>query len=207
MKHLIIYAHPDPSSLNNQLKNTLIEHLLNNGEEVELRDLYQLNFNPVLSLKDAEGQRKGKVANDVEKEQEFISWADSITFVYPIWWTGLPAIMKGYIDRVFSYGFAYQYQNGIQQGLLAGKQAIIINTHGKSKTEYAETGMDEALSLTSDKGIYAYCGLEIKMHLFFDNADRTTAEIIEKWKLEIREPFNKKIMNNFEVNDLQKIDK
>ncbi|HEA30847.1 MAG TPA: flavodoxin family protein [Leeuwenhoekiella sp.] len=206
MKHLVIYAHPNYSSLNGQLKNSLIDNLLDQREEVELRDLYQLNFNPVLSLNDAEGQRIGKVENDVEKEQEFIRWADCITFIHPIWWTGLPAIMKGYIDRVFSYGFAYQYQQGVQQGLLAGKHTVIINTHGKSKAEYAETGMEKALSLTSDKGIYVYCGLEIKKHLFFDNADRATAESIEKWKTEIKETFDNRKVDNFEVNNLQKID-
>jgi len=205
MKHLVIYAHPNQSSLNGQLKNTLIPHLLDQREEVELRDLYQLNFNPVLSLKDVEGQRMGNVADDVKREQEFIRWADCLTFIHPIWWTGLPAIMKGYIDRVFSYGFAYQYQQGVQQGLLAGKQAVIVNTHGKSKAEYAETGMDRALLLTSDTGIYAYCGLEIKKHLFFDNADTTTAKIIEK--TEIKETFNKIEVDRFASNDFQNIDK
>lgn len=189
MKHLIIYAHPNPSSLNHHLKQVLTEHLWESGHEVKVRDLYQLNFNPVLSIEDMAGQRKGQVAEDVKREQEFITWADCITFIHPIWWTGLPAILKGYIDRVFSYGFAYRYDQGVQKGLLKGKQAAIINTHGKSHTEYNETGMDKALSLTSDKGIYTYCGLEIKRHFFFDKADKTNAETIEQWTKQIKEIF------------------
>jgi NAD(P)H dehydrogenase (quinone) len=98
----------------------------------------------------------------------------------------MPAIMKGFIDRIFSYGFAYRYDQGVQKGLLINKQTTIINTHGKSHEEYKNIGMDKALSLTSDKGIYSYCGLEIKQHLFFDKADRANAENVEQWKREIK---------------------
>jgi NAD(P)H dehydrogenase (quinone) len=185
MKHLIIYAHPNQQSLNHHLKQALTEHLWDSGQEVVVRDLYQLNFSPILSLEDMKDQRAGKVAPDVKQEQDYILWADHITFIYPIWWTGMPAIMKGYIDRVFSYGFAYRYDQGIQKGLLTGKQTIIINTHGKSKAEYESIGMDKALSLTSDKGIFSYCGLEINRHFFFDKADRPIPESIQDWTNQI----------------------
>jgi len=190
MKHLIIYVHPNENSLNSHFKNILVAQLQQQNHEVEVRDLYQINFNPVLSFEDMAGQRQGVVADDVKQEQEFIAWADCITFIHPIWWTGLPAIMKGYIDRVFSYGFAYCYDRGVQKGLLTGKQAVIINSHGKSNTEYSVIGMDKALSLTSDKGIYLYCGFEIKQHFFFDKADRTTAEKIEEYIAEIKAIYN-----------------
>ncbi|KQS36803.1 NAD(P)H-dependent oxidoreductase [Pedobacter sp. Leaf194] len=185
MKYLIIFAHPDPQSLNGHLERTLFGYLGNKGQEIVVRDLYQLNFNPVLSVEDIQGQREGKVAEDVKLEQEFISWADHITFIYPIWWTGMPAILKGFIDRVFSYGFAYRYDQGKQKGLLTGKQTTIINTHGKSQSEYEEIGMDKALSLTSDRGIFSYCGLEINRHFFFDRADRPAPQSVENWKSQI----------------------
>lgn len=189
MKYLIIYAHPNPQSLNEQFKDEVKEYLQKNGNEVIVRDLYELNFNPVLSLEDMAGQRKGQVADDVKKEQEFIAWANFIIFIHPIWWTGLPAMMKGFIDRVFSYGFAYRYDQGVQKGLLTGKQVVIINTQGKSHNEYTTIGMDKALALTSDKGIYNYCGFEIKRHFFFEKADRITPETFGIWKLEIIEAF------------------
>lgn len=189
MKHLIIYAHPNPNSINSQFKQTLAEFLWDNGHEVIIRDLNQLNFNPILSLEDMEGQRMGKVAEDVTEEQNYISWAEHITFIYPIWWTGMPAVMKGFIDRIFSYGFAYRYDQGVQKGLLTRKQTTIINTHGKSKTEYEEIGMDKALSLTSDKGIFTYCGFEINQHFFFDKADKANLEVIEDWKQQILKTF------------------
>ena len=185
MKHLIIYAHPNSGSINHSFKETVLQSLTNAGHQVVVRDLYNLGFDPVLSLQDMIGQRKGKVAPDVAIEQQYIQWADSLTFIYPIWWTGLPAIVKGYIDRVMSYGFAYRYDKGIQQGLLKGKQAYIINTHGKSHQEYTATGMDKALQLTSDTGIYTYCGLEVMKHLFFDSADKADNHKISQWIQEI----------------------
>ena len=191
MKHLIIYAHPNKASLNHLFKQTVEQTLTQHNHEVVVRDLYELNFNPVLSLEDMAGQRKGTVTTDVKLEQEFISWADAITFIYPIWWTGMPAIMKGYIDRVFSYGFAYRYDQGVQKGLLSGKSAYIINSHGKSSAEYEKMGMDKALSLTSDKGIYDYCGFEIKQHFFFDQADRTTSDQVNNWTSQIITTYSK----------------
>nr|WP_255513813.1 NAD(P)H-dependent oxidoreductase [Flavobacterium sp. MDT1-60] len=93
--------------------------------------------------------------------------------------------MKGYIDRVFSYGFAYRYDLGVQKGLLSGKNTIIINSHGKSNAEYSESGLDKALALTSDTGIFNYCGLNIQQHFYFDKADRASAESISEWENQI----------------------
>lgn len=190
MKYLIIYAHPLESSLNHHFKTVVEQSLSNDKHEVIVRDLNQLNFNPVLSAEDIMGQTKGKVSQDVKKEQEYINWADSIIMIYPIWWTGMPAIMKGYIDRVFSYGFAYRYDKGLQKGLLGGKSLFVFNTHGKSKEEYQEIGMDVALKLTSDTGIFTYSGLDIKKHFFFGQADRAEASEIEKWISEITDAFS-----------------
>ncbi|MFP8893456.1 NAD(P)H-dependent oxidoreductase [Chryseobacterium cucumeris] len=195
MRHLIIYAHPNENSLNHHLLNTVVETLQFRNEEVVVRDLYTIDFDPVLSLDDMQGQRMGKVLDDVKTEQEYISWAEQITFIYPIWWTGLPAIMKGYIDRVFSYGFAYRYDQGIQKGLLKGKKTVIINTHGKSHEEYEKTGMDKALTLTSDNGIFIYSGLEIIRHLFFDKADKASPENLEIWKGQIKNLYSEHVLN------------
>ena len=189
MKNLIVYAHPNSGSLNHFFKQTVLEILQESGEEIAVRDLNEINFNPVLSLEDMNGQRMGTVADDVQTEQDFITWADRIIFIYPIWWTGMPAIMKGYIDRVFSYGFAYRYDQGVQKGLLTGKKTIIINSHGKSNAEYEAMGMDKALILTSDTGIFTYSGLEIQQHFYFDKADRASADNISDWESQIQTIF------------------
>jgi NAD(P)H dehydrogenase (quinone) len=196
MRHLIIYTHPNENSLNHNLLNTVVETLHARNEEVVVRDLYAIGFDPVLSLNDMQGQRMGKVSADVKTEQEYIAWAEQITFIYPIWWTGLPAVMKGYIDRVFSYGFAYRYDQGVQKGLLKGKTTIIINTHGKSHDEYEKMGMDKALTLTSDNGIFIYSGLEIIRHLLFDKADKASAEDLEIWKEQIKSLYSEHVLNH-----------
>jgi len=190
MKHLIIYAHPNEGSLNNHFKQTVIRCLKETNQEFEVRDLNLIRFDPVLSLEDMDRQRLGQVSPEVKKEQDFISRADQIIFIYPIWWTGMPAIMKGYIDRVMSYGFAYRYDQGVQKGLLSGKQTVIINSHGKSYSEYESIGMNQALSLTSDKGIFTYCGLEVKKHFFFDKADKATVDQVSEWTDQLKAIFS-----------------
>lgn len=189
MKHLIVYAHPNPESLNHHFKNLIVKTLTAQKHEIEVRDLNQIQFDPILSLADMNGQRMGRVSEAVKQEQLWINWADQITFIYPIWWTGMPAILKGYIDRVFSYGFAYRYDAGVQKGLLIGKKTVIINTQGKSAKVYQEMGMDKALILTSDHGIYAYCGLTILEHLFFDGADRVDETHIASWTATIAKVY------------------
>lgn len=185
MQHLIIYAHPNQDSLNSQFKKTVVQELETQGHEIIVRDLYRINFNPILSSDDIVGQISGELEDDIVREQKFLTWADAITFIHPIWWTGLPAILKGYIDRVFTYGFAYRYDEGIQKGLLKGKPTIIINTQGKSHQEYRAIGMDKALKLTSETGVYTYCDLDVKKHFFFGQADKVTAKNVESWKQQV----------------------
>lgn len=126
MNHLIVFAHPHQESFNRAILDTAVRALQTKGHEVHVRDLYQLGFNPVLTGEDTAEMKKGSTPADIQAEQAFITKADVITFVYPVWWTGLPAILKGYVDRVFAYGFAYQYnsQGGIDK-LLAGKKGVI----------------------------------------------------------------------------------
>ena len=193
MNHLIIFAHPNPNSLNAHLKNEVFAFLKEHGHRVKIRDLYQNSFDPILSIKDLTGQISGELSSEIIQEQDYINWADCITFIHPIWWTGLPAILKGYIDRVFTYGFAYRYDHGKQKGLLTGKKAVVINTQGKSAEEYAELGMDKALKLTSETGIYEYCGLDIQKHFFVDRAEQVSADILQNWERKIKRVFSRLI--------------
>ncbi|WP_078409917.1 NAD(P)H-dependent oxidoreductase [Priestia abyssalis] len=167
MKHLIVYAHPNPESLNHSILDTTVNTLKKNGHEVVVRDLYALDFQPVLKPEDTEAMKAGQTPNDIKTEQEFITEADVITFIYPIWWTGLPAILKGYVDRVFAYGFAYvPGEEGIIK-LLKGKKGLIINTHGTPNEIYDEIGMTAGLKVTSDIGIFDFTGIEPVEHLLF----------------------------------------
>ncbi|HIJ60921.1 MAG TPA: NAD(P)H-dependent oxidoreductase [Nitrospirae bacterium] len=168
MKQLIVFSHPNPKSFCGAIKEKVIETYKSLGDEVVVRDLYEMNFDPVLKSKDFEGLQSGNLPEDIKREQGYIKDADVITFIYPIWWTGLPAMVKGYIDRIFLHGFAYAIDENMNiQPLLKGKKAIIFNTSGAPKEYYDEIGMTRALEMTSDKGIFEFCGFEVLIHKFF----------------------------------------
>ncbi|WP_248925328.1 NAD(P)H-dependent oxidoreductase [Paenibacillus hamazuiensis] len=167
MKHLIVYAHPNPDSFNHAILETMVRALKQKGHEITVRDLYGLNFSPVLKPQDTAAMKAGQTPQDIKIEQDYIAQADVITFIYPIWWTGMPAILKGYVDRVFAYGFAYAYgAQGIDK-LLTGKKGFIINTHGTPKDIYDQIGMTAGLKVTSDTGILEFTGIEPVDHLLF----------------------------------------
>ncbi|UAL50186.1 MULTISPECIES: NAD(P)H-dependent oxidoreductase [Metabacillus] len=180
MKHLVVYAHPHPDSFNHAILETAVNALEAKGHEVVVRDLYALDFQPVLKPQDTAAMKSGDIPDDIRTEQKFITQADIITFIYPIWWTGLPAIIKGYVDRVFSYGYAYAYgEEGIIQ-LLKGKKGLIINTHGTPKEIYDQMGMTAGLKITSDIGIFDFTGIEPLEHLLFGNVSETLEEAVRK---------------------------
>ncbi|WP_335870966.1 NAD(P)H-dependent oxidoreductase [Bacillus sp. 2205SS5-2] len=169
MNHLIIYAHPNNESFCHAIKEITVNTLTSLGHEVKIRDLYDMNFDPVLSPEDLTSFKNGgSLPSDIQTEQEHVKWADVMTFIYPIWWTGLPAIAKGYIDRVYSYGFAYAPDGeGGYKKLLSGKRGVIINTQGNDEDYYEKIGMKDAMLQTSDEGILNFCGVEVVDHLFF----------------------------------------
>ncbi|OKP94283.1 NAD(P)H-dependent oxidoreductase [Paenibacillus sp. P46E] len=187
MKHLVVYAHPSAESFNHAILETTVQALKKKGHEVVVRDLYALNFQPVLKPEDTEAMRNGNTPVDILTEQKFITEADVVTFIYPIWWTGLPAILKGYVDRVFSYGFAYAYgATGIDK-LLTGKKGLIINTHGTPKEIYDSIGMTAGLKITSDTGIFDFTGIEMVEHLLFGSIPSVGQAALDEILVQVEE--------------------
>lgn len=131
-KYLIIFAHPSHKSHNGFLLQKLEEKLKSKNQNYEILDLYQLNYNPV--LKDAELYSAGRRLIDPENQiyQQKIKEANRLIFIFPTWWQGPPAILKGFIDRVFVSGFAFIYDSGLPKGLLSGKKAAVFTTTGAS---------------------------------------------------------------------------
>ncbi len=166
MEHLIIYCHPNPKSFNHAVLDTFQEALRSAGHEVRVRDLYELGFDPVLKGSDLAGFSKGVVAEDVAEEQEHIKRADVITFISPIWWMDLPARAHGYIERVFTPGFAYTYEDGMPKGLLAGKKAVIISTTGGPRDKYEEAGVFKSWEQTIDIFKFGFCGFKVIEHKY-----------------------------------------
>ena len=107
MRHLVIAAHPNTKSFNHSVAETYVAALEERKHRVECRDLYASNSNPVMSAHDLAAIGHGRASKDIRDEQAAIRRADVLTFISPLWWSGFPAIMKGYLDRVFCEGFAY----------------------------------------------------------------------------------------------------
>jgi len=158
MNVLIIYAHPNPNSFNAAMRDLAVRALSQAGHSILLSDLYTMRFNPVLSAKELQGDLR-----DIQPEIEKVRRADLLLFQFPDWWYGMPAIMKGWVDRVFAQGFAYDEGQEFERGLLRGKKAMVAMTVGYPRAYYAQAPQrDLARALEPiHYGVFAYCGLEV----------------------------------------------
>ena len=135
MRVLIVLAHPDPTSFNHALAGAVADALESAGHEVTLRDLYAEGFDPVLPAVE--------IPSECELPDDLASWcselasADGIVIVHPNWWGSPPAMLKGWIDRVFRPGLAYNFLEGdsgegVPAGLLRARSALVLNTANTS---------------------------------------------------------------------------
>jgi NAD(P)H dehydrogenase (quinone) len=126
-KILIINGHPDSESFNAALANAYKQGAMSSGAEIRELCLRELTFNLNLEY----GYRKRmELEADLLQAQELILWAEHLVWVFPVWWGSVPALLKGFLDRTFLQGFAYQKREHslILDGLLKGKTARIIST-------------------------------------------------------------------------------
>lgn len=186
MKHLIIYVNPEKESFSHDIKEYVVNFSREKGHEIEIRDLYQLSFNPILSLEDLRLEKEEKVVEEVKKEQDYIDWADVITLIYPIWWQ-IPAMMKGYFDRVFSYGYAYRMENGKPKGLLARKKVLRYNSMGSPRELYEKNGLRKTYEKAIDIAILQSSGLRVVDSILFGGNPRNNPTLKEKYLNELRE--------------------
>lgn len=190
--HLIIFAHPNPDSFTRAMVARTAETSTRQGAETVVRDLYNMNFNPVLSL----SELKGDIPPEILQEQHYIREADLITLIYPLWWMGFPAILKGYLDRVLTHGFAYKTDETGSEGLLGGKKIQQFINIGSNEQTYRENGYVQGLDVCLANGLFNFCGIiDIRYRLFgslhlIDNATRSAmldavAEITRKNLLQL----------------------
>ena len=146
MKVLIVHAHNEPQSFCSALKDMAQTTLESNGHEVQVSDLYAMNWNPVASaadfterqnpdyltyaLEQREGVKNKTIAPDIQAELDNLLWADFLILNFPIYWFSMPAILKGWIDRVFVSGVCYGGKRFYDQGGLKGKKALVSCTIG-----------------------------------------------------------------------------
>lgn len=177
MKITIIYSHPNPKSFNNAILYKVIETLNRFKTDYRLIDLYK-DFNKIaLDADDFESLNEGKVLEDVKKFQDDILWADKLIFIFPVWWWSYPAILKGFIDRVFLKGFAYDFDDKGLKKLLKNEKALVFMTTGGPKEEYEKNNVVEILKRPFSEGVLSFCGIDkTEIHIFYAVPSSTLEE-------------------------------
>ena len=172
MKHLIVAAHPAADSFTMGLMRTYAAELEKLGHSQRTYDLYRMGFDPVLAAHELVPVSADHPASaDVVQAQDDIRAANALTVIYPLWWLSMPAMMKGYIDRVFARGFAYEAHNGIVRGLLAGKKSVLITISGAPLPLLVKSGNWNAVQVLQDTHIFRSAGFELLEHLHFDEVE------------------------------------
>jgi NAD(P)H dehydrogenase (quinone) len=196
---LIVHAHPEPQSLTSSLKDLAVARLSAAGHVVQVSDLYGRHWKAVADradfLEEAEPGRlsyiaesrhafaRGTQAPDIAAEQEKLLWADAVLFTFPLWWFGPPAILKGWIDRVFAYGFAYgvgehggeRWGDRYGEGVLSGRRAMLAVTIGGREPHYGARGVNgrlEDLLWPMQHGMLFYAGLQVLTPFVIYQSDR-----------------------------------
>ncbi|WP_438765714.1 NAD(P)H-dependent oxidoreductase [Kushneria sp. TE3] len=156
MKVLIVHCHPEPKSFNAALTDTAIETLEHAGHEVLVSDLYAEKFEPVegpgryatrrepsyfQALDEQRWHYEGDaLAADVSREIARLKWAKTVIFQLPLWWHGVPAMLKGWFDRVFVYGGLYTGSRRFDRGPLSGRRALCSVTTGAPEATFGPLG-------------------------------------------------------------------
>ncbi|KXU82919.1 NAD(P)H dehydrogenase [Paraburkholderia monticola] len=146
MNVLIVFAHNESQSFNASMKNLAVEEFQARGHEVKVSDLYAMQWNPVASrddfgsranadylvyaLEQRHGYEKKTLAPDIQAELEKLEWADLVIFNFPVYWFSMPAILKGWVDRVLISGRCYGGMRFYDRGGLKGKKAMLAMTIG-----------------------------------------------------------------------------
>jgi NAD(P)H dehydrogenase (quinone) len=146
----IIYAHPSKNSFTHSVLQSFIAGLTESNHTCEIGDLYQMNFNPVMDISQYEREvriTQTQVPQDVKTEHEKIQKAEALIFVYPNWWSDCPAILKGWFDKIWSYGFAYEYVDNVRHSYVKPRNALIICTAGYTAEKLEEIGIAESMRM------------------------------------------------------------
>ena len=167
MKHTILLAHPRKNSFTALVADTYAKATSARGHTCELRDLYEMGFDPCLTSAEIPGPQGFSPREDVIAERDRLQDTDVFAFIYPLWLNAQPAILKGYIERVFGIGFAYGRQGGASVPLLTGRKMISFTSSGAPTEWVKQTGAWEAIGKLFDDHIAALCGFEVLDHIHF----------------------------------------
>ena len=163
MHALVVVANPDPASLSQAVTQALAEGVSSAGHSVEIADLAKEGFDPRFSLSDLAVHRR-EIAQpaDIAFEQARIDRADALVLVYPVYWWSMPALMKGWIERVFANGWAYDEGADLQTVKKLGHLPIhLVGIGGATMRTYERHGYLNAMKTQIEHGIFGYCGAPV----------------------------------------------
>ena len=188
MKLLVVFAHPLRNSYPRAVLDAFLEPIRAQGHQIDLLDLHEEDFDPRFTQADHAHFWGGDIPEEISAYQKRMDAADRLAFIYPVYWWGMPAIMKGWIERTFSGDWAYVYGEGVEdrgkaglKGLLANRPTLLLGIGGSTERTYRRYRYDDAMRTAIDVGVFSYCGIrDVETHLLFDvegdaNADRREA--------------------------------
>ncbi|MFQ5634584.1 MAG: NAD(P)H-dependent oxidoreductase [Gammaproteobacteria bacterium] len=180
MNVLIVYAHPEPRSFSGALRSVAVDTLTRNGHAVVVSDLYAEGFQAAagpadftdrlnedvfeLGAEQANASGHGCFAREIQGEIDRLFAADLVILQFPMWWYSVPAIMKGWIDRVFAYGVTYDFGRTWDRGVMRGKRAMLAFTTGAPASTFAPDGRNgdlERVLWPLHAGVLALCGFDV----------------------------------------------
>ncbi|MDP9838847.1 NAD(P)H dehydrogenase (quinone) [Neorhizobium huautlense] len=162
MHALIVLSHPDPASLSHAIAARIGEGIVAAGHAFEIADLHGEGFDPRFLPGDRASHRGlAPRPADVVAEQKRIERADAVVMVFPVYWWSMPALMKGWIDRVFSNGWAYDDSGEKVIKKLGHLPIHLVGIGGADMGTYERHGYLEAMRTQIDHGIFDYCGAPV----------------------------------------------
>lgn len=189
MKHAVILCHPRGRAFTRLTAETYVEAVRALGHEVLVRDLYAMNFDPRLHADELPNAAGAVPRTEVLIERTMLQDADVFAFFYPIWFGSPPAMVKGYVERVFGVGFGYQaIKAGGSKPLLTGRKMISFTSTGSDNIWLVDTGSWDAVRKVFNERLASACGLESLDHVNFGGVDADIAsEQIEEAKEQVRQ--------------------
>ena len=167
-RHLVVLAHPDPTSFNAHVAEAYCDAVRACGQAAVLRDLYAIRFDPLLHADERPSQKTFTVYPDVQREIDMIAGADVLVLVYPIWFGSAPAILKGYVDRVLGSGVSpAAVQKHLGSGLLNGCRLVSFTSSGAREPWLAEVGQELSLRGVFDRYLEHAFGMKSSEHFTF----------------------------------------
>jgi len=167
MKHAIVVAHPKQESFVMTVATAYRDAVLQRRQDVAFRDLYRAQFNPCLHEEEIPWAKDFTICPDVAAERAALGDAEVFAFFYPLWLNTPPAILKGYLERVFGFGFAYGRDASGNQPLLRGRKLISFSSSGAPTDWVVQTGAWQAVRTLFDAHFASVCGMEVTDHIHF----------------------------------------